>query len=78
MSEDFASRNLSWDDLSKEVTAYAQNVDNFNVFTNLDDNLKEYEGLIYDGAYSDHVTKENKLGLTGEDVDEETAKSKIR
>lgn len=78
MSEDFASGNLSWDDLSKEVTAYAQNVDNFNVFTNLDDNLKEYEGLIYDGAYSDHVTKENKLGLTGEDVDEETAKSKIR
>lgn len=78
MSEDLASGNLSWEDLSKEVTAYAQNVDNFNVFTNLDDNLKEYEGLIYDGAYSDHVNKENKLGLIGENVDEETAKSKIR
>jgi germination protein YpeB len=36
--------------------------------------LNEYEGLIYDGAYSNHVEKAEKKGLTGEDIDEEQAK----
>ena len=44
---------------------YAQAVDNISVFSNIDSNLKQYEGLIYDGAYSDHVNKAEKVGLVG-------------
>lgn len=31
-------------------------------------------GLIYDGAYSEHIDKIEKKGLTGENISEEQAK----
>lgn len=31
--------------------------------------------MIYDGAFSEHITKAEKVGLTGEDIDEEKAKN---
>ena len=34
----------------------------------------EYAGLIYDGAFSEHISSSEKKGLTGEDIDEEKAK----
>ena len=65
---------VKWSDFTKQTElAYAQQVDNIS-FANIDDNFNEYAGLIYDGAFSDHVEKMEKKGLTGEDVDEETAK----
>ena len=78
MNEELNNGTIKWSDFEKKSTEYAQSVDSFNVFSNLDTNLKEYEGLIYDGAYSDHVSKENKKGLTGEDVSEEDAKGRVR
>ena len=78
LTEELNYGTLKWSDFEKNSTEYAQTVDSFNIFSNLDTNLKEYEGLIYDGAYSDHVSKENKKGLTGKEFSEEDAKSKIR
>lgn len=78
MSEEINNGTIKWSDFEKKSTEYAQSVDSFNIFTNLDSNLEEYEGLIYDGAYSDHVNKENKKGLTGNDISEEDAKGKVR
>lgn len=78
MTEELNSGEIKWSDFTKKSTEYAQSVDNFSIFSNLDTNLKEYEGLIYDGAYSNHVSKENKKGLTGNDISEEDAKGKIR
>lgn len=66
---------INWDSIGSE-NKFAQAVSNVNVFSNIDSNLNEYEGLIYDGAYSDHVEKVDKKGLTGNDIDEETAKKK--
>lgn len=43
-------------------------------FNSIEDNFKEYDGLIYDGAYSEHITSVEKKGLTGEDITEEDAK----
>ena len=37
-------------------------------------NFDKYSGLIYDGAFSEHLTSVEKKGLTGEDVTEEQAK----
>ena len=45
------------------------------VFGNIEQEFHEYAGLIYDGAFSEHITKAEKVGLTGEDIDEEKAKN---
>ena len=79
LSDEIYSGEISWENLSNGInTEFAQAVDNVNVFSNIDDNLNEYEGLIYDGAYSDHVNKQEKVGLTGREIDENEAKNKVK
>ena len=78
LSEELYSGEINWDSLkTNNNLKFAQSVDSINVFSNIDDNLNEYEGLIYDGAYSDHVNKVEKKGLTGENIDEEKAREKV-
>lgn len=78
LSEEIYSGEIGWDNLKTDSsTKFAQTVDNVSVFSNIDDNLNQYEGLIYDGAYSDHVNKAEKVGLTGNDISEEEAKRKV-
>ena len=75
LSEDLYSGEINWDSFQNSTgIRFAQSVDSFSVFSNIDENLNNYEGLIYDGAYSDHVDKEEKLGLTGDNIDENKAK----
>lgn len=79
LSEELYSGEINWDSLtSVSNSSLAQAVDNMTVFTNIDANLNEFEGLIYDGAYSDHVNKKEKVGLTGNDISEEEAKEKVK
>ena len=79
LSEEIYNGSINWEDLNiNSNNKFAQAVDSINVFSNIDDNLNEYEGLIYDGAYSDHINKMEKLGLTGDDIDEESAKNKAK
>ncbi len=79
LSEEIYSGQISWDSLkTSSGSKFAQSVDSVSVFSNIDDNLNEYEGLIYDGAYSDHVNKAEKAGLTGNDISEEEAKNKAK
>ena len=67
---------LSWEDLDSQ-TDWAFVDEDVSVFSNIESNFDDYEGLIYDGAYSDYIENNEKLGLTGEEIDEETAKAKI-
>ena len=79
LSEDINSGRIKWGELaSKGTQAFAQEVSTTedNGFSNLEENFHEYSGLIYDGAFSEHLTSQEKKGLTGEDIDEETAKQK--
>lgn len=79
LSEELFTGEISWEDLKEnESYKFAQAVDNVSIFSNIDENLNEYEGLIYDGAYSDHINKMEKKGLTGNDISEEEAKAKVR
>ena len=74
---DMNKKDISWKELTKDVnTEFAQQVDNLSKtsFSNLDKNFGEYEGLIYDGAYSEHIENAEKKGLIGEDISEEEAK----
>ena len=80
LSEDLNNGRFQWGELKEKGTiAFAKQVDNISKesFSNLEENFHEYSGLIYDGAFSEHLTGVEKKGLVGDDIDEETAKSKI-
>lgn len=79
LSEDINLGRIKWGEISNKVkTAFAQQVSTSSMdgFSNLEENFHQYSGLIYDGAFSDHITNGEKKGLTGDDIDEETAKQK--
>lgn len=81
LSEDINSGRINWNDLMKNDDAnFAKEVSNVtqDSFSNLEENFHEYSGLIYDGAFSEHLLSAEKLGLVGEDIDENTAEDKIK
>ena len=80
LSEDINAGRIKWNELeNKGQEAFAQQVSTSSLdgFSSLEENFHEYSGLIYDGAFSEHITSTEKKGLTGEDIDEETAKQKV-
>lgn len=77
LSADMNDGRISWDELTKKGTnVFAQQVSNISQdsFSNLEENFHEYAGLIYDGAFSEHLTNPERKGLTGDNIDEEKAK----
>lgn len=79
LSEDINSGKVKWNELTnKAQPVFAQQVSTSSLegFSNLEENFHEYSGLIYDGAFSEHLTGSEKKGLTGDDIDEENAKQK--
>ena len=80
LSTDMNEGRISWDELTKDTEiAFAQQVDNLSAstFRNLDENFGEYAGLIYDGAFSEHMESVERKGLIGEEIDEEKAKQVV-
>ena len=80
LSTDMESGRISWKQLTQRTNnAFAQQVSNISLdsFSNLEENFHEYSGLIYDGAFSEHLTSKEKKGLTGEEVSEEDAKKVV-
>lgn len=79
LSEDLHNGEINWYSFqNNNQMQFAQSVDSFSVFSNIDENLNNYEGLIYDGAYSDHVDKAEKVGLTGYKIGEATAEEIVK
>ena len=79
LSEDINTNRIKWKDLKKDDNAmFAKEVSNISQdsFAKLEENFHEYSGLIYDGAFSDHITTQEKKGLTGDEISEEEAKQK--
>lgn len=79
LADDINSGRIKWNELTnKGTTAFAQQVSTSSLegFSNLEENFHEYSGLIYDGAFSEHLTSSEPKALTGDDIDEETAKQK--
>lgn len=77
LSADINDGRISWGELTKKGTnVFAQQVSNISKdsFSNLEENFHEYAGLIYDGAFSEHMTNPERKGLTGEEISEEKAK----
>ena len=77
LSDDLNTGRFNWGELTQKGSiAFAQQVDNISKesFSNLEENFHEYAGLIYDGAFSEHLTNQEKRGLIGDDIEEEQAK----
>lgn len=77
LSTDINDGKISWGELTKKGTnVFAKQVSNISKesFSNLEENFHEYAGLIYDGAFSEHLTNPERKGLTGENIDENKAK----
>ena len=77
LSEDINAEKLNWDDLDFNVSKmFEKETNNISKdgFDTIEHNFEQYDGLIYDGAYSEHVINDAKKGLTGEEIDEEKAK----
>ena len=79
LSADLNNGRISFGELEKKGNSvFAKEVSNISKdsFSNLEQTFHEYSGLIYDGAFSEHITTKEKVGLTGDNIDEETAKTK--
>ena len=81
LSADINDGRIEWGELTKEASGvFASQVSNISKdsFSNLEENFHEYAGLIYDGAFSEHLTSTDKKGLTGDNIEEEKAKEIVR
>jgi len=79
ISTDLNEGNINWSDLTGNGTVeFAQQVSgDVDISSTMEENFHEYSGLIYDGAYSEHIISKEKKGLTGEDISEEEATQKV-
>ena len=74
MSDELNNGTLNWSDLIKNEEG--SDITEISTFDVVEENFHEFTGLIYDGAFSEHITSSEKKGLTGDEIDEETAKQK--
>ena len=67
LTANMGSKSISWDELKKEENNafLAQEVSNISQdsFGNIEKGLQDYEGLIYDGPFSEHMTSQEPKGL---------------
>lgn len=81
LSTDINSGRIKWGELTKKSSnVLAKEVSNISAdsFNNIENNFHEYAGLIYDGAYSEHIVTVEKRGLTGNDITEDDAEKIAR
>ena len=81
LSTDMTEGRISWGELTKKGNiAFASEVSNISIdsFKNIEENFQRYAGLIYDGAFSEHMTSAEKKGLTGDNINEEQAKEVVK
>ena len=82
LGAELENNSVSWKDFTQnnnlELAQEVSNMDN-SIFSNINKNFEEFAGLIYDGAFSENVNKGQMKFLEGmEEIDEETAKQKIK
>jgi germination protein YpeB len=74
MADELNNGIVTWEDLMKNTEG--SEIAEVSTFDVVEENFHEYTGLIYDGAFSEHITSAEKRGLVGEEIDEDTAKQK--
>lgn len=79
LESELESGAITWDDLtSNGKDRFSQPVNaNMDVFSALEENFHQYTGLIYDGAFSEHLTSSEPRDLSGDEISEDDAKAKV-
>ena len=81
LETDFSEETIKWGDLSNTGNRlFAREDENLSQtsFSNIEEDLHQYAGLIYDGAYSENLQNPDIVGLTGEDISKEEMIDKIK
>ena len=75
LNDDLYSGNIRWGQLSKKGNKAFLEEENISktTFSNIEEDLHQYTGLIYAGAYSENQNDYKGIGLTGDDVTEDVA-----
>lgn len=71
---------IAWQDVKKDKNIdYTRQVDNISQisFADIDKNFNQFEGLIYDGAYSEHIELAEKKGLPKEEISQDDARKVV-
>ena len=77
LSVELNDGTISWKELTKDQGKdLAQQVSNMSLdsFNSIEETFHDYTGLIYDGAFSEHMISIDRKGITGEEINEEEAK----
>lgn len=80
LQEDLHVGRLRWGELANKGTRLFSKTKPGEMMKKIEavgENFKDYPTLIYDGPFSDHMTSGKARGLTGDDIDAETAKEKV-
>ncbi len=78
--DDLNKGRIKWNELEKVSNEEFQEDEVVTTTANISKigkTFQEYEGLIYDGAFSDHLLNQTPKFLTGEEVSVDTAKKKV-
>lgn len=83
MAKEFSNGTISWNDVNNkyenEIEATPVNaIVGVESFDNLEQNFHEYSGLIYDGAFSEHIVNAEKKGVIGKKISEDDAQEKVK
>ena len=81
LESDLSDEIIKWGDLSNTGNRlFAREDENLSQtsFSNIEEDLHQYAGLIYDGAYSENLQNPDIVGLTGEDISKEEAETKAK
>lgn len=78
---DLNAGRIKWDELQKQTDSKLQNIDISKQVSSIQSVAKtfqDYEGLIYDGAFSDHLLNSKPKSLSSNKVSKENAKEYIK
>lgn len=76
LESDLSASTIRWSELEQNAEkVIAREGDNLSKssFSNIEEDLHQYTGLIYDGAFSEGLEKVERVGLTGNEVTKEEA-----
>ena len=79
--DDLNNGAIKWDELKNSGDEKLPNVDVEEAVSNIDKigkTFQDYEGLIYDGAFSEHLLTESPKFLTGQEVSKDDARKYIQ
>jgi spore germination protein len=77
---DLAAGNLKWENLGGQGSkTFGHNSQEMpKSFETIDNSFQEMPTLIYDGPFSEHMTSQKPLGLTGDKISDEQAIEKLK